>query len=276
MEIIRNNKISAVLFDVDGTLADTERDGHRLAFNAAFNDFGLSWDWNVALYGELLSVTGGKERIRYYLGKYAPNKLKINELETWITDLHNTKTKHFVALLNRGLIPLRPGVARLIQELRAAKIKIAIATTTTPENVTTLLKSTLGEDSPTWFNVIAVGDIVSKKKPAPDIYIWALEHLRLQAPQCIAVEDSELGLNSALAAGLDTVVTVSSYTKLQNFTGASVVLSDLGEPSKPFTVLSGNADGNKLVNLKMLNKIGSHKDKNYPENETQQSEQTRN
>jgi beta-phosphoglucomutase-like phosphatase (HAD superfamily) len=276
MEIIRDNKVSAVLFDVDGTLADTERDGHRLAFNAAFNDFGLSWDWNVALYGELLSVTGGKERIRYYLEKYAPDKLKINELETWIADLHNTKTKHFVALLNRGLIPLRPGVARLIQELRAAKIKIAIATTTTPKNVTTLLKSTLGEDSLAWFNIIAAGDIVSEKKPAPDIYLWALEHLRLHAPQCIAIEDSELGLNSALAAGLDTVVTVSSYSKLQNFTGASVVLSDLGEPSRPFTVLSGNADGNKLVNVKMLNKIGSHKDKNYLENETQQSEQTRN
>jgi beta-phosphoglucomutase-like phosphatase (HAD superfamily) len=276
MEIIRDNKVSAVLFDVDGTLADTERDGHRLAFNAAFNDFGLSWDWNVALYGELLSVTGGKERIRYYLEKYAPDKLKINELETWIADLHNTKTKHFVALLNRGLIPLRPGVARLIQELRAAKIKIAIATTTTPKNVTTLLKSTLGEDSLAWFNIIAAGDIVSEKKPAPDIYLWALEHLRLQAPQCIAIEDSEIGLNSALAAGLDTVVTVSSYSKLQNFTGASVVLSDLGEPSRPFTVLSGNADGNKLVNVKMLNKIGSHKDKNYLENETQQSEQTRN
>ena len=276
MNICRNNKISAVLFDVDGTMADTERNGHRLAFNAAFNDFGLNWDWNVVLYGKLLSITGGKERIRYYLEKYAPDKLKINELETWIADLHNAKTKYFVALLNRGLIPLRPGVARLIQELRAAKIKIAIATTTTPENVTTLLKSTLGEDSLAWFNVIAAGDIVSEKKPAPDIYIWALEHLKLQATQCIAVEDSEIGLNSALAAGLDTVVTVSSYTKLQNFTGASVVLSDLGEPSKPFTVLSGNANRNKLVTIKMLNMISSRKDKNDPENETHQSEQTSN
>jgi len=123
---MRENKISAVLFDVDGTLADTERDGHRLAFNAAFNDFGLSWDWNVALYGELLNITGGKERIRYYMEKYTLDKLKINELETWISDLHSTKTKHFVALLNRGLIPLRPGVTRLIQELRSAKIEIAI------------------------------------------------------------------------------------------------------------------------------------------------------
>jgi beta-phosphoglucomutase-like phosphatase (HAD superfamily) len=247
--------LRAVLFDVDGTLADTERDGHRPAFNAAFAESGLDWEWGVELYGELLAITGGKERIHHFIQNYAPAELARSGLDSWIAGLHKVKTRHYVEALERGAIPLRPGVARLVRQLREANIKIAIATTTTPENVTGLLKSTLGEDSPGWFDVIGAGDIVPGKKPEPDIYYWVLDRLGLPPEQCIAIEDSENGLRSALAAGLDTVVTVSDYTRMQDFTGASTVLSDLGEPAQPFTVLKGTQQDHGWVDIELLMKL---------------------
>jgi beta-phosphoglucomutase-like phosphatase (HAD superfamily) len=160
-------------------------------------------------------------------------------------------------LLEKGNIPLRPGIARIIKELRQQGIKIAIATTTTLENVTSLLKFTLGEESINWFDVIGAGDIVPQKKPAPDIYHWVLEQLALQPQYCIAIEDSENGLKSSLSAGLKTIITVSEYTHSQNFHGAALVLTDLGEPDKQPTILSGDAsilnnkwiDANNLVTL---------------------------
>jgi beta-phosphoglucomutase-like phosphatase (HAD superfamily) len=250
-----NDVIRAVLFDVDGTLADTERDGHRLAFNAAFEESGLDWDWDVALYGELLAITGGKERIRHFMEKYVPAELSRDGLDEWIAGIHKIKTKHYVALLESGGIPLRPGVARLIQHLRDRNIKIAIATTTTPENVTALLKSTLGEDAPGWFDVIGAGDIVPGKKPEPDIYHWVLDQLGLPAQQCMAIEDSENGLRASLAAGLATVVTVSDYTRSQDFSGAAAVLSDLGEPTQPFIVLEGSVPHGGWVDAELLLKL---------------------
>ena len=251
----RYGPVRAVLFDVDGTLADTERDGHRLAFNAAFEEFSLDWEWDVELYGELLAITGGKERLLHYMEKYVPAELNKSGLDSWIASLHKAKTRHYVALLESGKIPLRPGVGRLIQHLRDSKIKIAIATTTTPENVTALLKSTLGEDSPGWFDVIGAGDIVPGKKPEPDIYLWVLERLGLPAHQCIAIEDSENGIKASLAAGLDTIVTVNDYTRSQDFSGARLLLSDLGESTQPFTVLEGNAHGAVWVDAELLLKL---------------------
>jgi len=222
--------LKALIFDVDGTLSDTEGDGHRVAFNQAFKDEGLNWHWDTDIYGELLEVTGGKERIRHFIEKYQPAFDKPADLDNFILNLHKTKTRHFVALLKSGAIPLRPGVKRLLNEARAEGLRLAIATTTTVENITTLLTASLGESSIGWFDVIAAGDVVPNKKPAPDIYIYALQHMGLDAQECFAFEDSEHGLQSALGAGLKTIVTINGYTRQQNFDGAVAVLEQLGQP----------------------------------------------
>jgi len=229
------SKLKALLFDVDGTLADTERDGHRPAFNAAFRDFGLDWEWDVPLYGELLAVTGGKERIRHYVERYRPDWSRPADFDDLVAELHRAKTRHYTRMLAEGGIPLRPGVRRLLTEAREAGLTLGIATTTTPDNVTALLAHSLAEDGADWFAIIAAGDIVPAKKPAPDIYLWALQQLGLTAGECLAFEDSENGLRAARGAGLETVVTLNDYTRDHDFTGALAVLTDLGEPHAPYT-----------------------------------------
>lgn len=223
-------ELKALIFDVDGTLSDTERDGHRVAFNQAFKEAGLSWHWDVDTYGKLLEVTGGKERIRHFLDKYQPAFHLPADLDAFIVNLHKAKTRYFVALLKSGAIPLRPGVKRLLNEARAEGLRLGIATTTTPENITTLLSATLGESSIGWFDVIAAGDVVPNKKPAPDVYIYALQQMGLSPVDCMAFEDSENGLLSSQGAGLKTIVTVNGYTRRQNFSGAVLVLEHLGSP----------------------------------------------
>ncbi|WP_226402056.1 HAD family hydrolase [Ferribacterium limneticum] len=221
--------LHALIFDVDGTLADTERDGHRPAFNHAFADLGLDWHWDETLYGQLLAITGGKERIRHYAEHYAPDIAARPEFDGLVRDLHAAKTRHYLRLVESASLPLRPGVAALIQHARQRGLRLAIATTTTPENVTALLHATLGPDAPGWFEVIGAGDVVPNKKPAPDIYRWVLDRLALPAANCLAIEDSANGLRAARAAGLRCLVTPNDYTASEDFSGAWQVLADLRE-----------------------------------------------
>ncbi len=220
--------LEALIFDVDGTLADTERDGHRLAFNAAFAEAGLAWCWDEALYGELLEVTGGKERIRFFCERHAADFLRQADAEARIKDLHAAKTRHYVTLCARG-IPLRPGVEQLLREANASGLRLAIATTTTPENVSALLPAELMA----LFATVGAGDTVPNKKPAPDIYRWVLEQLALPAAACLALEDSANGLKASLAAGLATVITPTDYTRDHDFSGALALLPDLGQMTVP-------------------------------------------
>ena len=247
--------LKAVIFDVDGTLAETERDGHLVAFNAAFMALGLGWQWDEGLYAELLKVTGGKERLAHFITHYFPPMPTGFSPEDLISAIHASKTAHYLKLVADGGMKLRPGVLRLIKECRAAGIALAIATTTTDENVKILLATTIGADAPKWFQVIAAGDIVRNKKPAPDIYLRTLEQLRLEPYECIAIEDSQNGLQASLSAGIPTVITLSSYTGNEQFSGASLVISDLGEPDTPSTVMAGNMLAKAYADIELLDRL---------------------
>ncbi len=253
--------LQALLFDVDGTLADTERDGHRVAFNLAFRDAGLDWEWDVDLYGKLLSVTGGKERIRFYLEHYNRNFTAPADLDGFIAGLHQAKTDHYTRLLSEGRIPLRPGVERLLREARKAGLRLAIATTTTPANVEALLVHTVGAESLGWFEVIAAGDIVPAKKPAPDIYFYALKEMGLEPDDCLAFEDSSNGIRATRGANLQTIITVNDYTRDDDFSEAALVLDTFGEPDVPCHVLAGDTktlNGSGYLDVAALRRL--HKD----------------
>lgn len=223
--------LQAIIFDVDGTLAETE-EVHRAAFNRVFAEQGLGWDWDRALYGRLLDVTGGKERLRYWLeGPFgAPGAAKMlarADLAGWIAATHKRKTAVYTELIDGRAVELRPGVAALIGAAREAGVRLAIATTTSLPNIESLLAATLGEGWRELFPVIAAGDMVKAKKPAPDVFLLALEKLGVAAEACVALEDSENGIRSAQAAGLGVVITTSVYTRHQSFPGALAVVESL-------------------------------------------------
>lgn len=242
--------LRALLFDVDGTLADTE-EAHRHAFNAAFAAAGLDWSWDRELYRRLLAVAGGRERIRHYVASAHSELLSRPDLDGRIAALHADKTRRYGEMMAAGEVRLRPGVARLLAEARDAGLRLAIATTTSRENVDALLAATLGPEAVGWFEAIGAGEDVPAKKPAPDIYRWVLARLRLPAQSCLAIEDSVNGLRAA-AAGVAVVIAPGFYTANEDFTGAVAVVSDLGEPDRPFRLLGGDAHGRRWVDVGLL------------------------
>jgi HAD superfamily hydrolase (TIGR01509 family) len=247
--------LQALIFDVDGTIANTERDGHRVAFNLAFDAAGLNWTWSEVLYGELLIVAGGKERIRYFIEQYQPempvglsgDRGDEAALTAWIADLHRAKTETYCELLAEGTIPARTGVVRLLKEARSAGVRLAIATTSALPNVLALLSTAVGPGSVDWFDLIAAGDIVAHKKPAPDVYQYVLTQMDLDPAHCVVFEDSWQGLNAATGAGLRTIVTANRYTQSDDFSSARLVLNHLGDPNVPMVVAQGLAQGEYLT-----------------------------
>jgi HAD superfamily hydrolase (TIGR01509 family) len=247
--------LEALIFDVDGTLADTERDGHRVAFNRTFANEGLDWEWSVELYGELLAVTGGKERIRRFIEKYQPDFTPDGELDAFLRKMHLQKNQYYAEMLQQGEIGLRPGVKRILEEARTTGLRLAIATTTSPENVTNLLTYTLGKDAMDWFEVIGAGDIVPAKKPAPDIYDFVLKEMQLDAKYCMAFEDSHNGILSSHGANLPTIITINDYTRDHDFDDALLVVDQFGEPDSPFSVIAGNNFDAHYVDIALIKKL---------------------
>lgn len=222
--------LRALLFDVDGTLADTEGEGHLPAFNAAFAEHGVPWRWEAERYRTLLrQVPGGRERLLYELQQRSATFQPPEPVADFARRLHQAKNRHYAQRLEQGLIPPRPGVQRLIREAMAGGVRLAVVTTSAHENVEALFHHVLGTDLRPHFGVIVAGDDVPRKKPAPDAYRLALQHLGLPAETCLALEDSTNGLQAALAAGLPTLITRNEWTRDDDFSGALAVVEHLDD-----------------------------------------------
>lgn len=220
--------LRALIFDVDGTLADTES-AHRAAFNYAFSEFGLDWHWDDAQYTALLEISGGKERILHYWRTRQPELRELGgtALQDAVNRLHELKTAAYGAAVNQGEVALRPGVLTLMEAALAQGLQLAIATTTSPANIAALLRRAMGPD---WrLNFTAIGDASTApiKKPHPQVYLQMLAALKLDASDCLAFEDSANGLRAATAAGLATLITPTRYTAHHDFSGAMRVLPSL-------------------------------------------------
>ena len=226
--------MKALLFDCDGVLVDTERDGHRVAFNLAFRQKGFRFEWDVDLYGDLLEIAGGKERMTYFFDKYGWPQAENRDL--LIKELHHLKTTIFMQIIENGELQLRPGVARLVDEAIAEGIQLAVCSTSNERAVNLIVEILLGTERKKYFSGIFAGDIVTKKKPDPEIYLLAAGKLNVAPSECIVIEDSRNGLLAAMAAGMKCIITKSAYTVNEDFKGASLVVEELGEKNNIISI----------------------------------------
>jgi HAD superfamily hydrolase (TIGR01509 family) len=220
--------VKAIIFDCDGVLVDTERDAHRVGFNLAFREFGINAEWSVELYARLVLIAGGKERMSGYFDEFGwPVGVDTDEKKAaLIVDLHKTKTRLTAEIVSS--LPVRPGILRIIDEAMAAGVKLGVCTTSNPKFIDAVL-DLFGPERKAAFDFVHAGDVVAKKKPAPDIYLMALDTLALPASDCIVIEDSNNGLRAARGAGIATLITTSTYTVDEDFTGAAAVVPELGD-----------------------------------------------
>jgi beta-phosphoglucomutase-like phosphatase (HAD superfamily) len=246
--------VAALIFDVDGTLADTE-EAHRCAFNEAFEQQGLDWHWSKPEYARLLLTTGGKERIAAYIESLPRPPADRQSLADRIDAIHRAKTQGYTRRVMEGGMPLRDGVARLLDDAARAGVRLAIATTTTFANVEALLEVTLGAGAIDRFAVVGAGDHVARKKPAGDIYEYVLRRLGAAPEECVAIEDSVNGLRAAKAAGLFTIVTPSYWTMAEDFSAADLVLPSLGSDARPLTGSAAALVGGDRLGIREIDRL---------------------
>ncbi|MGK7393261.1 MAG: HAD-IA family hydrolase [Candidatus Cyclobacteriaceae bacterium M3_2C_046] len=225
--------MEALLFDCDGVLVDTERDGHRVAFNQAFAMKGISVVWQADEYKQLVKVAGGKERMKFYFNQHGW-PANVGNREDLIKELHLLKTKLFMQLIEKGSLPLRPGIARLVDEAIASDIQLAVCSTSNEKAVSRIVEVLLGKERQQYFRGIFAGDMVPRKKPDPAVYNLCRQKLELDPKKCVVVEDSRNGLLAAKAAGFHCIITYNDYTREEDFKEADLVVTELGD--KPVQV----------------------------------------
>ena len=248
--------LKAVFFDMDGVIINTEKDGHRIAFNEAFEEFKIQAYWDVNEYHKLLQVGGGKERIRHFFDKTGySNTEYLSDPADYIMQIHMRKTEIFIELIHSRKLPLRPGIRRIMEEINSQNIPLFICTTSNEQSATAVAESMLTNIR---IDAILAGDVVKKKKPDPEIYHMAIQKSGLDPASIVVVEDSMIGVQAAKNAGLRVCATVNEYTRNEDVSAADIVVDCLGDPNGvSANILLGNKPDNfhGYMTLSMINEL---------------------